>query len=451
MLLALMLIVSMADWVPMRWTNTDPKSLDLVKNTPVNCLLLEQKDWAPPFLSAARQNNVAVLGVIHPGDQAMNSAQQAVQAKLDGVVLEGDFQSPAVARFLTDSRIKVVEMTSRSKMALDSSAGVIGTYQGVWPGVQVEEHGTTKSAPSGGAWIDTNTGFLRFARAATHNVIWLGNRPPEKRALTAENYLQALGDTEAAGARWVIALDPDLEKRLYAREARALRDWTRITQQLAFYEGHKDWQKMRPKGQLALVEDVESGALLSGGVLDMIAVKHTPVRPVPSRRLSAPAMEGTKMAVDVDPSALTPEQKEVLNAWRRAGNTLLTGPPGWKFPAPQPGQITLGDSEIKILDDIWKEMNSMTGRRNLGVRLFNVSSMLSNLLESSDGKQTVLHLVNYSNYPVEAITVHALGKYKSAKLYQPDGSVKSLQLYEADEGAGIDVDQVVVSATLVLE
>lgn len=451
MLLALMLVVGMTDWVPMRWANPDPKSLELVKNTPVNCLLLEQKDWTPNFLNAAHQGNLAVLGVIRPGAQAMGAAQQAVSAKLDGVVLEGDFDTPAVARFLTDSRIKVVELTARSRMPLESSNAVIGTYQGVWPGVQVDEAGATKAAPSGAAWIDTNTGFVRFVKAATSSVIWIGNRPPEKRVLAAENYLQAIADAQAAGARWVIALDPDLEKRLYAREARAMRDWGRITQQLAFYEGHKDWHGLHPKGQLALVEDVQSGALLSGGVLDMIAVKHTPVRPVPSRRLSAPAMDGTKMALDVDPSSLTQEQKEVLNAWRRAGNTLLTGPPGWKFPAPKPGQITLGDAEIKILDDIWKEMNSMTGRRNLGVRLFNVSSMLSNFLESADGKQTVLHLVNYSNFPVEAITVHALGKYKSAKLYQPDGSVKNLQIYESEDGTGIDVDQVVVSATVVLE
>ena len=62
------------------------------------------------------------------------------------------------------------------------------------------------------------------------------------------------------------------------------------------------------------LQDVDSGALLSGGVLDMIAVKHTPVRPVPTHKLEAAAMEGTKMAVNVDPSTMTDEQKQALES-----------------------------------------------------------------------------------------------------------------------------------------
>ena len=95
--------------------------------------------------------------------------------------------------------------------------------------------------------------------------------------------------------------------------------------------------------------------------------------------------------------------------------------------------------------------NTMTGRRNLGARLFNVSSMLSNLLQSSDGKKTVLHLVNYSDFPAEAVTVHLLGKFQSAKLYSPDSPVKTIPVYNNEEGTGIDIDKIGVSATLVLE
>jgi hypothetical protein len=96
-------------------------------------------------------------------------------------------------------------------------------------------------------------------------------------------------------------------------------------------------------------------------------------------------------------------------------------------------------------------MNSMTGRRNLGARLFNVSSMLSNLLEAADGKSAVLHLVNYSGFPVENVTVHLLGKYKSASLIAPGNAPKKVELYEIEEGTGIDVDKVGVTASLVLE
>jgi hypothetical protein len=43
-------------------------------------------------------------------------------------------------------------------------------------------------------------------------------------------------------------------------------------------------------------------------------------------------------------------------------------------------QITLDKAELDRLNDIWHDVQTMTGRKNLGARLFNVSSMLSNVL-----------------------------------------------------------------------
>jgi hypothetical protein len=93
----------------------------------------------------------------------------------------------------------------------------------------------------------------------------------------------------------------------------------------------------------------------------------------------------------------------------------------------------------------------MVGRRNLGVRLFNVSSMLSNVLVSGDGKTEVVHVVNYSDYPVENVTLHYLGDYQHATLITPDGAEKPLEVYRADEGWGVDIAKVAVCATIRLE
>lgn len=184
----------------------------------------------------------------------------------------------------------------------------------------------------------------------------------------------------------------------------------------------------------------------------MIGARHTPVLLVPPERLRPEMLTGATMAVDVDAQSLTPEQREVLKAFTRAGGTLLTGPSDWKEgAATQPDQITLDDKQTKRLDDVWHDINSMIGRGNLGVRLFNVSSMLSNLLVSSDGKQELVHLVNYSNYPVESVTVHALGEFHHAYLYTPEAPEKKLEVYKVDEGTGIDIDRVNTSATVRLE
>lgn len=451
MLVALLLVATLPDLVPVRWFSADPKSLDLLRDTPVNCLLLEQPQWSPAFLAEAGKRNLETYAVIHPSAEAMEAAQKAVDLKFDGAVLEGAFDRPSanrIAAYLKDSRLQVIQLGLRSDIRFDSSTTVAGTFQGVWPGLQ-EGQDDAKSAPSGAPWIDTNTGFLRFARASTTAPVWIANTPPAGKAWPVQRYLQAIGDAAMTGARWVVSIDPDFQKRLLAGDARALTDWKRMTQALSFYEQHKDWRTAQAAGKLAVIEDAPSGALLSGGVLDMIAVKHTPVRPIPNPLLSGQTMTGSNMAVNVAPESLTDSQKEALKAFTRAGGTLLTGPPGWKFPVPRPGQITLEKADLEKLDQIWKELNSMTGRRNLGVRLFNVASMLSNLVETQDGTM-VLHLINYSDFPVENVTVHVLGQYKTAQLYRPDGPPSTIQGYEVEDGTGFDIDQIGPLGALVL-
>ena len=458
MLLALLLtLAAPPDWVPARWRWLETKTLEWLKGTPVNCLLVDwdsqQKVQAAVFASAAAEQGVATLAVIHPGGDPSEPARDAVRAKLTGVVLEGDF-SPEVAQ-----RVKAVvapapliELTMRSRMPLGSDAPVIGTYQGVWPGIPVMEDGAAKAGPSGSPWINTNAGFLRAAHAFGPSVIWIANLPPPKTVITAENYAQVIGDAEMVGARWAIAMDDDLARRLHDGDKAANDQWARITHQLAFYESHRDWHAFRPYGKLAVVQGLKDGVLLSGGILDMIGARHTPVLLVPPERLRPEMLSGATMAVNVDAASLTPAQRDVLKAFTRAGGTLLTGPADWKeSAATKPDQITLDDKQTKRLDDIWHDINAMIGRGNLGVRLFNVSSMLTNLLVSSDGKQELVHLVNYSSYPVESVTVHALGEFHHAYLYTPEGPEKQLEVYKVDEGTGVDIDRVNVSATVRLE
>jgi hypothetical protein len=131
--------------------------------------------------------------------------------------------------------------------------------------------------------------------------------------------------------------------------------------ELRYFEAHPEWRAMRPHGRLAVVEDTAAGALLSGGILDMIAARHTPVRPLPPQRLSPEALRGATMAVNVDADALTPEQREILRGFARGGGTLLTAPPG-KAAAPAPGRITLDKAELNRLNDVWGCGCSMSRR-----------------------------------------------------------------------------------------
>ena len=443
LLLAALAIVAMPDWVPARWFSKDPATLKLVESTPVNCLLLEKANWSPEFTRAAAERGIATLGVVTGNANAADISAEAKRAGLTGLAVEGSLSAGKVD-------MPVVELTNRAAMKFDSDAPVLATKQGMWPGIRMEQEGLI-AAPTGAPWIDTNTGFLRYARVSTHAAIWIANRVPAKGHPLVTAYLAAIGDAGMTGARWVLDFDDEFARGLAKGDATALKNWAVIVQHVKFYEDHKEWRGFSMRSTLALVEDPSSGALISGGVLDMMATKHTPVTPIPARTLDAKSLVHSKMAVNVDPELLSANQKEALKAFTRAGGTLLTGPPGWRFPSLQPDQITLDKKDLETLDSIWKELNTVTGRDNLGARLFNVGSMLSNLLESADGKQVALQLVNYSDYPVADITVHVLGKFKKATLMRPEAGPQRLDVYEVDEGTGIDVPKLGALGTLVLE
>src|SRR5215471_14703565 len=403
-----------ADWVPARWPWADTQSLQLLDHSPINCLVL--KSPSPEFIAAAKARDVVVLSVA------------------------GD----ASDTVLTGEGVPTIHLAARSRMQLDSTDPIIGTTQGVWPGIAVEEAGAHKAGPTSSVWIDTNTGFLRAVRAWGTSTVWIANAPPEKTVITTARYLQAIADAAIIGARWVITLDSDLAARLDRREEAALGTWNRMGALLAYFEAHPEWRAMREAGQLAIVQDPAKGGLLSGGILDMIATKHTPIRPVPRQRLSPEALTGATMAVNVDGDGLTAEQKEVLRGFTRNGGTLLNGPPGWKDPAPVGGAITLEKPELERLGDMWRDVNGMIGRRNLGVRLFNVASMLSNYVSAPGGKSAVVQLVNYADYPVDSVTLHYLGDFPRATLITPEGGEKKLDVYKTEDGWGVDVDRVAV-------
>src|SRR5690606_15951856 len=114
-------------------------------------------------------------------------------------------------------------------------------------------------------------------------------------------------------------------------------------------------------------------------------------------------------------------------------------------------QVTLDKSDITSLDKIWKEVTSMTNRQNLGARLFNVASMLSNLTTSPDGKSYILHLVNFSDYPIEDITVHLHGKVNSGRLFTPEAPDQPVELFEVDEGSGAEISKIISIGAVVFE
>ena len=454
MLAATALISLYADWVPARWASADPKSLELLSGTPINCVWLERPQWSRAFLEEAAKRGIATVAIIRREGDAVEASQTAVKMKFDAVVTEGDFDDYTrliVAGMVAKSKALLIESVPRARMRFDGAAPILATSQGLWPGIHVEAGGSASAGPTANPWIDTNTGFIRFARASTNAVIWLANRPPPKTVVALSRYLQAVGDAEMSGGRWVISLDDDFSTRLLAGDAKALSDWRSIAAAVAHYETHPEWRAAQAAGGVAIVEDL-SRARLSAGLFDMLTAKHIPAVDVPASKASTNGvLKNAAVAVETDPAHLNAAEKKSIEAAAADGGKVVAGPDSAKA-LDRPEDVFVHDPADTNVVTMWQEIDTAIGRRNVGVKLFNVASMLSNLLSERGGRETVLHLVNYSDYAAQGVTVRLRGTWRHARLYRPGQSPVDIETYKAEDGTGIDIDQRFLTiATLVIE
>ena len=397
MLLAFLLAAQISACVPMRWAWSDTGSLNMLDGSAVTCLVVPDEQSAGVMREGARARGLQVL----------------VEGK--------DFQ---IAARRVDVR----------------PGPLVAVGQGLWPGVRAEKEGSTEARPTGAPWVETNTGYLRYLRASLgpSAQIWLANRPPEKQVLSGQRYVQAIGDAAMSGARWLVTLDSGFTELMRQRDPRIQDSWKRINDALQFYETNRSMVEAPDYSSLALLEDPTSGALMSGGIVDMIAAKHIPLQVVPVEKLAPGAAGNAKTLLNIDPAGLSDEHKETLKAVTRSGVSLVNGPPGWRMTLPETA-ITFPEDQVKKLEEVWRGVNSFIWGKNFAVRVFGAHSVLSNLKRLDDGR-LALHLVNFSDYPVENIAIHTAGPFTSATLLTPRGPRK-VEAYQMEDSMGIDIDK----------
>jgi hypothetical protein len=453
MLAAALLLALYPDQVPARWPSADLKSLDLLAASPINCLWLERPQWSPEFAAEAARRGIATLGVIHREGDPIEAAKALTKSGLTGAVIEGNFDEYSLlilSGTLAKAHMFFLESGPRARVKFDADLPIVSTSQGMWPGIHVEKGGSATAGPTANPWIDTNTGYLRFARASTDAALWIAVTPPPKTVYPVQRYMQAIGDAAMNGARWVVALDDDLWKRIFAREPKALSDWGAINAALTHFEDHREWRAAAPAGQVAIVEGY-GDARFSGGLFDMMAAKHVPAYPVPYGSVNAATLRGARVAVTPEPQTLPAQEQPALKAFADSGKTLVPGVGGAAQTAASDDDYIFNGTDTSV-DRTWQKVSAVLGRQNLGARLFNVASMLSNVLSTRGQRQLVLHIVNYSDYPGSGITARVPGSWRHARLYRPGEAPVDLDLEKVDEGTGFAIDQRIVTiATVVLE
>jgi len=427
-----------AGWVPMRWpcgpldVETarrgaggpaeadvvarwgDPQTLDLLRDTPVSCLVVTWAGGGPgdgahqqalgSLVSEAHRRGLALVGWAGPNAELARAARTAEAAGLDGVATESTAPGPpGILRF-------------RDRHSGDHSpAAFLGLTGALWPGIRVQAGSDIDawSGPTGPAWIDSNTWAVRLARALVQPAtLWLSFDPPaDGSPVTAAAYARAIADSSVYGGRWVVSLDPGLRLGLLDGRAPAAETWAGIARALAFVDAHRAWGDYEPVGRLGVVSAFAGDdGFMSHEVLNLLARQGGFFRILEKDRAASAPWDGLEAILYVDVAGPGPELRRRLLAFAAEGGTLVT-PPGWEtMDASEDdawvpryrvfrhgrGRVAVAREEPVDPQRLAEDAQLLMSHRHDPVRLFNTMNAVPHYCTSPDGGTGVLHLVSWS-------------------------------------------------------
>ena len=395
-----------ANWVPMRWPAswTDPRLLDLLKGTLVNCLVVE-----------AGAESGALKAVVDRGRRA-------------------GFAFPEVTS------------VQRSKIRSAASSPGVAFTGNVWPSIKLSEQPKKKvtnpdrveAGPTGVPWVDSNGWFVRLARTLLPGKpVWIAAEPPGETAPSPESYALAVADAAAYGGRWVVTLDAVLARGLAAGKPAERATWKRIAAALSFFEGRQQWQSYEPQAVLGVLSDFSGGnEFLSTEALNLIPRRHLPFRIIDKTRAHAGAFDGLKAIVYTDHDPPDKLVREALAAFTAGGGGVISPIPSAGLAPHSPpireshprfveyasgnGRIAVAREEISDPYLLAADAHTLLSRANDLIRVWNGGPANSYYTSSPDGHSALVQIVSYIRRPVSHISLGVLGSWRAARLWTLD-------------------------------
>jgi hypothetical protein len=371
-----------ADWIPMRWPSTwkDASALELVKDTGINCLLIEKGKEFQAVISQAREQGFTV---VEPG----------------------------------------------------SLPSEITLVKGLWPGVRLgrTDGGDQFTAgPTGEPWVDSNAWRIRLALARRPGQpVWV-DASPRKPWLFAESYLIGVADAAAYGARWIISLDEQLAAGIAGQKPESLLTWRWVTASTKFFATHPHWSTYQPEAVVGIVSSFSGkNEAFNNELLNLVARSNQQYRIILKDNVTGFLFDGLKALIYLDADAPAPALKEQIIPFVQAGGTLITGQMWGDLPGtieekeqhPRYTVRVLGKGRLAALKNgpldpylVAQDSLVLISHRHDLLRFWNGGAVGSYMTMAPDRKRVLVQVLFYAGARGRQSTVRVAGQYRTAVL-----------------------------------
>jgi hypothetical protein len=292
--------------------------------------------------------------------------------------------------------------------------------KGAWPGVRRARRGSnTEAGPTGVPWVDSNGWAARLALAMhPGREVWIDAKPPD-----FPNYLTAIADSAAYGARWIVTLDDALAAGIAAQQQKALATWQGIAKATEFFALHPEWNGYKPVALAGVVSDFSGpDEFFSHELLNLLARAGLQATVLPKDRFAQVGCEGLRALIYADAAPPSATLRRQILDFVEAGGMLITVP-GWgsagkpehpRFTLSRAGKGTIAqtlakpDDPYEMANDAW----TLISHRYDLVRFWNAGATASYYAASGDRQRAVVHLLFYADRGPDAASVRIAGPYR---------------------------------------
>jgi hypothetical protein len=367
----------------MRWPSSwkDPATLDLLKGTVINCLLVEEPGGLGSVIARARQNGLRIA--------------DAASLPADVTILKGE-----------------------------------------WPGVKLTESGAVdrvSAGPTGAPWVDSNGWKIRLTAALRPGKdVWV-EAAPKKPRLFAESYQMGVADAAAHGGRWIISLDSRLTAGLAGQNREAIAAWKKMTDAAGFFAAQRDWSEYLPEAVLGVISDFSGpNELMSHELLNLLARTNQQYRIILKNQVNDSSFFGLKVVLYADEEPPSRDLRDQVLAFVHAGGLLITGPKWGQLPAglasgyehPRYALHSLGKGRMAVarpdFEDPYVVANDsvvlMSHRYEL-LRFWNGGAVGSYFTMEPNRKRAIVQMLFYAAALFGNPTVRVAGRYRTARMW----------------------------------